>query len=1622
MHTSFLRNRLGRWLAVLLLLVGATAARAQTLINENFEGGNSFTLVNGAATNAWVVGAAAGNGPTTTGAKAAYISNDGGTTHAYTTTAISVVHMYQDVTFPAGQTIIQLGLDWRGLGESSTTYDDLQLFLVPTTVTPAASNSGALSANSRLQNSGYTPFATLTGQTAYSRSTITIPASAAGTTQRLVMQWYNDASGGTNPPAAVDNVVLTAAAAVPLCGTKSVGPTGDYASLTAAFAAVNLNGVCGPLVLELQSSYVSTGETFPLTYTYAGGSATNTVTVRPAAGATGLSISGSSTSSILSLSGGKYFVLDGRPGGSGSTVSGAATATDLLVANTNTSGIVLNLTNDATNSAVQHCQLKGVGTSSSYPVVNFNSTATAGNSNNTVQNNALGSGASPAAVLVYSGSSLNATNTVLNNTLADFYNASNTSYGVYLSSAGNNWTISGNSFYQTASRTAVALTNYGIYVVSGGGHTIANNAIGGAAAATISTTGPATLSGTWTVGAAAFAYRFVGIYVSGSTTACTVQNNTIGNMSWYSSSGATTAPGVWGGIYLLSNANVQGNTVGNGVTVTSTTSGGISYGIVSSTGPTTLNINGNTVAGLTGAGSATTIAHSVAGIQTQATTNNVYQNKVYGLVAGNAGVSTGILALAGTTTTIYNNLIGNLTAPASTSLTAVAGLSVGGGTTMNAYYNSIYLSASSTGATFGTSGIYLNSTTATLDARNNIVVNKSTAAGTGGYTAALRRVSGTAATAPANLATTTNNNLYYAGTPSATNLIYVEGTTTATNAQQTLAAYKAFVAPRESSSVTEDAPFLSTTGTDATFLHINPAVATQVESGGAPVSGITTDYDGDARNATTPDIGADEGSFLVNDQTPPSITYTALGNTSSTGSRTLTVTIIDPSGVATGTGAPLLYYRVGTSGAYTSVAATSVSGSTYTFTLPGAAAGSTVQYYVAAQDASPSNNAGTSPVGGSGSNPPGSTAPATPNSYQVLTTLSGTYYVTATVGSSPNPAKEFVSLTAAVNAYNTNGLAGAVTFVLLDASYSTAETFPLVLNANIDASATNTLTIKPGAGASPVVSGSVASGAVLKLNGADYVIIDGSNAGTTSQNLTITNTSATGTGNAVLWLAAASATDGATNNVVKNTIVTGNSSTGFPQFTVFVGGGGVGVTAPTTSTPAANSSNTLQNNLITKGFYGVFVFGVSATVLDQNNQLIGNQIGQSASGSGFGVEGVRAIYQQNLLVQANEIQNVVDATTASHYGLRLANTVGAVVTRNSVHNVQSNSTTSGNVGYGISLSNTTNNTSASASSNTVSNNLVYNIAAPLASTSSNPNVLGIANTGGYGDRILFNTILLNAPQTAGTGYSAAISNGDSQFATASSALDVRNNIIAITANVTTAAKYFGFYTSAANVTGSTLDYNDYYLAGSGSATFFVGNLNGTSLNSSATLAAWQTATGQEANSKSVDPQFAQTTTVPFNLTPASVTLNSAGTPISGITTDYAGVTRSNPPDIGAIEFTPPACQAVTALAFGSITSTSASITFTAPTGGAGANSYTVTYTPAGGTATTVTPNPTASPVALTGLTPSTNYTVTVTTNCTGATSPSATGTFRTACAPPTYATLPATEGFENTWLSRCDTR
>ena len=254
-----------------------------------------------------------------------------------------------------------------------------------------------------------------------------------------------------------------------------------------------------------------------------------------------------------------------------------------------------------------------------------------------------------------------------------------------------------------------------------------------------------------------------------------------------------------------------------------------------------LTTSGGTVYGMAFTGAATTV--------------NAYKNKIYDLFGSGANslVRGAYLGpTSPTTLNFYNNHIGDLRNTIATGTgVAIAGYysaSTTATSTQNVYFNSFYLNAVSSGASFSTAGLYHTgstiATTASLNLLNNIIVNTSIPTGAG-FTAAYRRSN----TNLDNFAATSNYNLLYAGTPSPTKVIFYDGT-----GYQTLAAYQAIagLAPRDANSITAFPNFVSSTD-----LHLTPNNC-NIDNMGIPIAGFTDDIDADTRSTTTPDIGADE--------------------------------------------------------------------------------------------------------------------------------------------------------------------------------------------------------------------------------------------------------------------------------------------------------------------------------------------------------------------------------------------------------------------------------------------------------------------------------------------------------------------------------------------------------------------------------------------------------------------------------------------------------------------------------------------------------------------------------------------------------------------------------------------
>ncbi len=286
----------------------------------------------------------------------------------------------------------------------------------------------------------------------------------------------------------------------------------------------------------------------------------------------------------------------------------------------------------------------------------------------------------------------------------------------------------------------------------------------------------------------------------------------------------------------------------------------------------------------TGAGnSAISMTAIPAGATVNITKNKIgdITNPITGPInAINTGAADGIAA----TVNIYNNLIGNLKTPVSTNPNAINGINLTGGSSLVAdvAHNTIYLNATSSSVTiFGTSCMMFNATLSSLKLRNNILMNLSTPAQEGlnsnenGISAVLRRNAiGTIGLAPANYDVASNNNLFYANPTAGSNnhLTYVEGglliqsnpliIAPIGNSQNTLAEYKTFMANPDQASVTENtnnSPFKSLDVASADFLHVSPQFIFAANNAGMALSAtVADDFDGEARNAATPDMGADE--------------------------------------------------------------------------------------------------------------------------------------------------------------------------------------------------------------------------------------------------------------------------------------------------------------------------------------------------------------------------------------------------------------------------------------------------------------------------------------------------------------------------------------------------------------------------------------------------------------------------------------------------------------------------------------------------------------------------------------------------------------------------------------------
>ena len=240
------------------------------------EGSNGWLLKNGTCTNKWHVGTPSG----ATNASL-YITNDNGTTAAYTLTSASVV--VAEKLFQTGTSdSLTISFDLTIGGESS--YDYLKVYWVNAdTVYTAASGttpyygSRDYTSNVIMNNATYASYRFVNLLAGTQTMSVTI-ANEPNTLKKLVFVWRNDSGSGNGNGAIIDNLSIVEAGNTP---APCDAPTDLAASnVTETGATVTWNGTASSYEVRLAGGTAETVSTTSKTFTNLTAGTAYTVEVR----------------------------------------------------------------------------------------------------------------------------------------------------------------------------------------------------------------------------------------------------------------------------------------------------------------------------------------------------------------------------------------------------------------------------------------------------------------------------------------------------------------------------------------------------------------------------------------------------------------------------------------------------------------------------------------------------------------------------------------------------------------------------------------------------------------------------------------------------------------------------------------------------------------------------------------------------------------------------------------------------------------------------------------------------------------------------------------------------------------------------------------------------------------------------------------------------------------------------------------------------------------------------------------------------------------------------------------------------------------------------------------------
>ena len=565
--------------------------------------------------------------------------------------------------------------------------------------------------------------------------------------------------------------------------TKTVGTTGaDYATLSAAFSAINSGTLTGAITLKIIDNINELTNTATLYQSgFASSSSYTSVLIYPTV--SGKTISGNPAAPLIELNGADNVTIDGRL----YTAGVPGVIPDLTIKNTRTTSPASNITfiNDAANNNVKYCNIQGSSQNTTGGILVFTSGTSSinGNDGNTIDhNNITNAGGSRAVFTIYANSGFGVIDndvTISNNNFYDFFKDGANSICLNIKGGTSNWIISGNSFYETSTMSPTGSSAFTVISIFSGGNyfTVNDNYIGGSSN---------NCGGTWIKTAANSTYNsFTAINVDLSLVLSkgisNIQGNKIKNFTWTNVGSGAVGTHDWNGIISTgydsinigtTAENIIGSTTGaTSIALTNSTSGGTFFGI-KLIGSGKMDCQNNRIGLITVANSSAANGTNFTGIYKSLTGTATISNNTIGSTSIASGINASS-ASTGATQTVYG-IYGTGTKVQTIAGNTIAGLN---NTTTNTAGDvaGIYYKGDVTAGTLSVSGNFIYGLTASGIESTAVVYGIQIASGKTTYSNNIISLGGSTPTTIYGIYETgdpgNNNNLYF-------NTVYIGGTPT----------------------------------------------------------------------------------------------------------------------------------------------------------------------------------------------------------------------------------------------------------------------------------------------------------------------------------------------------------------------------------------------------------------------------------------------------------------------------------------------------------------------------------------------------------------------------------------------------------------------------------------------------------------------------------------------------------------------------------------------------------------------------------------------------------------------------------------------------------------------------